>query len=136
MKAIKACPFCGMTPKMYLEKGYWKIKCYNIDCPGKLTGSLNPTDIITAWNTRLKPQSKQPDKISFIEKEAVAYEQGSMMYSDSEVEIGFFEDNIVLCDYSASHEAAVPVKTLCKTGDVDRDELEDLCNRHNWYCVF
>jgi hypothetical protein len=57
MKKIKACPFCGKAPELKLQSdGYYHIRCINADCPGKFKASLKPSDVISAWNTRLKPE--------------------------------------------------------------------------------
>ena len=55
---LKPCPFCGETPLLYLHMGYYRVECQNIECPSRLTASANKKDIITAWNTRLKPNKK------------------------------------------------------------------------------
>lgn len=56
MARIKACPFCGEYPHVELVKGYYRIECKNVDCPSRLIASLVEKDIISAWNTRLKPK--------------------------------------------------------------------------------
>lgn len=53
---LKPCPFCGETPLLYLDKGYYKIGCQNMNCPSRLRASINKKDIVGAWNTRLKPK--------------------------------------------------------------------------------
>lgn len=61
MKKIKACPFCGEYPELELNGGYYRIECKNRNCPSRLVASIKPNDIITAWNTRLKPKKGEPD---------------------------------------------------------------------------
>ena len=58
MSKIKSCPFCGEYPKLELKGGYYRIECKNQLCPSKLTASLKEKDIISAWNTRLKPRKE------------------------------------------------------------------------------
>ena len=59
MKRIKACPFCGVYPEIKLKGGYYWIECNNPKCPSKLKASIKANDIITAWNTRLRPQKQE-----------------------------------------------------------------------------
>lgn len=53
---LKPCPFCGTGPFITLTDGYYRVVCPNQDCPSRLKASLNKRDIVTAWNTRLKPK--------------------------------------------------------------------------------
>lgn len=61
MNKIKACPFCGEYPKLELRGGYYRIECKNPLCPSKLTASLKEKDIISSWNTRLKPKKENKE---------------------------------------------------------------------------
>lgn len=79
--------------------------------------------------------------LEFIEQEALAYENGKMMRSDSEVEIDVEDDGVWLCDYSAEREGAELVKKLCEADcvvgnkSVKYQELIELCDRHHWSYV-
>ena len=58
MRKIKACPFCGEYPQIELKNGYYRIECKNRECPSRLVASINEKDIVSAWNTRLKPKKE------------------------------------------------------------------------------
>lgn len=62
MRKIKACPFCGEYPELTLNGGYWRIECKNRECPSRLVASISQKDIITAWNTRLKPKKAESEE--------------------------------------------------------------------------
>lgn len=53
---LKPCPFCGEQPLLTLHMGYYRVECPNMECPSRLTASVSKSDIVTAWNTRLKPK--------------------------------------------------------------------------------
>ena len=68
MKKLKACPFCGELPYLYLAcDGYYKIQCVNESCPSRLKASLKQSDIIEAWNTRLKPKKQTVEQTNYEE---------------------------------------------------------------------
>lgn len=71
-------------------------------------------------------------KITEIETAAQAYEHGKMLRNDSEVEIGITFGMVNLYDYSESRGGAEFVKEICSANDVTKDEIIELCNKHNW----
>ncbi len=71
-------------------------------------------------------------KITEIETAAQAYEYGKMLRNDSEVEIGITFGMVNLYDYSESRGGAEFVKEICSANDVTKDEIIELCNKHNW----
>ena len=87
---LKPCPFCGEIPLLYLHMGYYRIECQNKDCPSKLTASASKSDIVEAWNTRLK--KKHPKVGMWIHRNDDHfdwYECSECGYgSEGEVEVG------------------------------------------------
>ncbi len=70
--------------------------------------------------------------IQLIEEKAVAYEQGKMMRSDSEVEIDILDDEVWISDYSEERGGAEGIEKICPSCKVVESELIALCAKHNW----
>ena len=70
--------------------------------------------------------------IHMIEQKALAYEQGKMLRSDSEVEINLSEGLVWICDYSPSREGAEFVEAVCDASTVNTDDIVSMCDKHDW----
>lgn len=90
-------------------------------------------------NNKEKIIKEIKDKINKIEESVTAYESGKMQRQDSEVEIGYVNNEIWLSDYSESRGSAEAVKKLCDTNEINAYflyYLRKLCFKHNWYACF
>ncbi len=81
------------------------------------------------------------DYTKMVETEALAYERGSMLREDSEVELDVTYDEetgkdwIMLYDYSEERGSAEFVKKICEAELVTEEQFDDIVKRNSWCFV-
>lgn len=99
------------------------------------TSEFLKTDLKKLFEMLEMEQDSPTNVIELIESKAVAYEQGTMLRHDSEVEIDVIDGEVWIGDYSESRGGAELFEKICNASDITLDELKELCNKHDWYYV-